>query len=90
MIIAPTLFGETALVRNLVRIGIHGQKRLDTFSTLSEAHAAMLRLHAKKDRCGYRRPFAELARLIADGSAFAKTAPSQLSCSLPALELANV
>ncbi len=56
MQLTPTLFGETAVVRNWGRIGTQGQMRLDTFRSDAEAHAAIVRLHAKKSRRGYRGP----------------------------------
>ncbi len=51
---APTLFGETAVIRNWGRIGTSGQMRLDTFSTAAAAHAALTCLQARKSRRGYR------------------------------------
>ena len=57
MSIAPTLFGETSLIRNWGRIGKRGQLRLDTFDTAAEARLALASLHNKKGRRGYRQPF---------------------------------
>jgi len=54
--LAPTLFGETALVRNWGRIGKRGQMCLNTFASAREAEHAMARLHARKARRGYRPP----------------------------------
>lgn len=57
MSIAPTLFGETSLIRNWGRIGKRGQLLLDTFDTASEARSALNSLCNKKGRRGYRQPF---------------------------------
>jgi predicted DNA-binding WGR domain protein len=51
--ILPTLFGETALVRNWGRIGSHGQVRMETFEEAEEADAALGDLARVKRRRGY-------------------------------------
>jgi predicted DNA-binding WGR domain protein len=52
--VAPTLFGEWALVREWGRIGSPGTVRLDWFTSESEAAAAGRRLGHAKERRGYR------------------------------------
>lgn len=55
--LAPNLFGETSLFRNWGRIGTRGQAMIETFSNQREAADAFRKLHIKKGRRGYRRPF---------------------------------
>ena len=53
MLLAPTLFGECALVREWGRIGRSGQVRSTAYPTAAEANAALNRhKHAKRQR-GY-------------------------------------
>ncbi|NKM58905.1 WGR domain-containing protein [Rhizobium anhuiense] len=52
--IQPTLFGETAVVRNWGRIGRRGGERTDMFGTEQEAVAHFLDLARRKHRKGYR------------------------------------
>lgn len=52
--IQPTLFGETAVVRNWGRIGRRGGERTDVFGTEQEAMAHFLDLARRKQRKGYR------------------------------------
>lgn len=51
--IAPTLFGEWAVVREWGRIGSPGTVREDWFETENEARAACGRLAQMKQRRGY-------------------------------------
>ncbi|ARO34358.1 WGR domain-containing protein (plasmid) [Rhizobium sp. NXC14] len=51
--IRPTLFGETAVVRNWGRIGRRGSERTDVFATEEEAVAHFLGLARRKYRKGY-------------------------------------
>lgn len=51
--IAPTLFGEWAVVREWGRIGSPGTVREDWFVTEAEALAAREHLAAQKSRRGY-------------------------------------
>ena len=50
----PTLFGDTALVRQWGRIGARGVERRDEHPDETAASAAMERLAASKRRRGYR------------------------------------
>jgi len=52
--VAPTLFGEWALVREWGRIGSPGTVRLDWFDSESAAEAAGRKLGREKERRGYR------------------------------------
>ena len=55
MTIAPTLYGQWALVREWGRIGSSGTVRSDWFGTEEEARAAGEALALCKSRRGYRR-----------------------------------
>lgn len=50
----PTLFGDTALVRNWGRIGTKGRHRIDLYSSLQEAWQAADLIARAKRRRGYR------------------------------------
>lgn len=50
---APTLFGETCVVRNWGRIGTGGKLRIATFPTAEQAVQEMARLKSVKQRRGY-------------------------------------
>jgi predicted DNA-binding WGR domain protein len=52
--VAPTLFGQWALVREWGRIGSPGTVRTDWFVTEDEAEAAREHLAQRKTRRGYR------------------------------------
>ncbi|NVO25404.1 WGR domain-containing protein [Donghicola mangrovi] len=52
--IEPTLFGEVMLIRTWGRIGSNGQMKLQTFSQLEEASAALNELRRQKLKRGYR------------------------------------
>ncbi len=52
--IEPTLFGDTALVREWGRIGTSGRRRLDLHSDLASAAEALDAWLARKARRGYR------------------------------------
>lgn len=51
--VEPSLFGDTALVREWGRIGTSGRRRLDLFADVAHAHEALLRLAASKIKRGY-------------------------------------
>ncbi|MFZ1429988.1 MAG: WGR domain-containing protein [Chitinophagaceae bacterium] len=53
--LAPTLFGEWALVREWGRIGSAGTVRADWFGSEKDARAACEALAQRKSRRGYRR-----------------------------------
>jgi predicted DNA-binding WGR domain protein len=53
--LAPTLFGEVALVREWGRIGSAGTVRETWLASAGAAEAAALRLARRKRRRGYRR-----------------------------------
>jgi predicted DNA-binding WGR domain protein len=50
----PTLFGETAVVRQWGRIGKRGGEKSEVFATEREAASHLLQLARKKRRKGYR------------------------------------
>lgn len=52
--IEPTLFGDTALVREWGRIGSAGRRRLDLFAAAAGAAEALEVWLARKKRRGYR------------------------------------
>lgn len=52
--LAPTLFGETALVRTWGRIGCRGRTTTETFAEAAAAERAFQSLAARKTRRGYR------------------------------------
>ena len=52
--IAPTLFGEWAVVREWGRIGSPGRERQSWFASAGEAVAAGLQARREKERRGYR------------------------------------
>lgn len=51
--LAPTLFGEVALVRNWGRVGTTGQAMMETFEAGCDAAAAAAVLERAKRRKGY-------------------------------------
>ena len=51
--LAPTLFGEVALIRTWGRIGTAGQVRLETFGKAGDATLAGAKLERAKRRRGY-------------------------------------
>ncbi len=52
--IEPTLFGEFCLVRRWGRIGTHGQRKMMSFVSNTEAAAQLAEIHRQKTRRGYR------------------------------------
>jgi predicted DNA-binding WGR domain protein len=54
IVIAPTLFGEAALVRNCGRIGTRGRVMTETFPDAGVAEVAGEELARTKRRRGYR------------------------------------
>lgn len=62
--IQPTLFGDTALVRNWGRIGTRGQAMMQTFDESDQAEDAMLRRCRNKSRRGYTPPRSKLTTPI--------------------------
>lgn len=52
--IEPTLFGDTAVVREWGRIGTLGRRRLDLFPSVAIAQEAFARLVVSKEKRGYR------------------------------------
>ncbi|WP_347337220.1 WGR domain-containing protein [Bradyrhizobium centrolobii] len=51
--IEPTLFGDTALVREWGRLGGRGRRQLDLFDGLVQAVEALESWLRRKTRCGY-------------------------------------
>jgi len=51
--IQPTLFGDWAVVRRWGRIGTHGRRQQDWFSSLSDAETAQVCTVSLKVRRGY-------------------------------------
>lgn len=51
--LAPTLFGEVALIRTWGRIGTVGQVRMETFGEAGDATLAGAKLERAKRRRGY-------------------------------------
>lgn len=54
LVIQPTLFGGTSVIRNWGRIGTNGQSMVETFDQQDEAFKAMRRLETTKRRRGYK------------------------------------
>lgn len=54
LMVQPTLFGGTSVVRNWGRIGTTGQSLIETFDTYDDATQALERLESSKRRRGYR------------------------------------
>jgi predicted DNA-binding WGR domain protein len=52
--VAPTLFGEVAVLRTWGRIGTRGRTKVETCATLGEAETAAARTLRQKARRGYR------------------------------------
>ena len=52
--VEPTLFGDSALVREWGRIGVAGRRRLDLFQSAQIAKASLEQWLARKLRRGYR------------------------------------
>ena len=52
--VQPTLFGDTALVREWGRIGTFGHRRLDVYPRQTDAYGALATWLARKQRKGYR------------------------------------
>ncbi|MCV9938278.1 WGR domain-containing protein [Boseaceae bacterium BT-24-1] len=50
----PTLFGDTAVVREWGRLGSRGRRRLDLFPSIAIAQTGLSRLVSSKERRGYR------------------------------------
>ena len=53
--IEPTLFGDSALVREWGRIGTWGRRRLDLYAAAEASAEALDAWLARKERRGYRR-----------------------------------
>ncbi len=52
--IQPTLFGGASVIRNWGRIGTNGRSIMETYDRPRDANAALLRIHQRKRRRGYR------------------------------------
>jgi predicted DNA-binding WGR domain protein len=53
LLLQPTLFGETSLVRNWGRIGTRGREKVELFESTDVAAAALSALAARKLKRGY-------------------------------------
>lgn len=53
LLLQPTLFGETLLVRHWGRIGTKGRQKIQSFPDQEQAEAALSKLAWQKTRRGY-------------------------------------
>jgi predicted DNA-binding WGR domain protein len=53
LLLQPTLFGETTVVRQWGRIGTRGRQKIEHFETGAEAAAALKIVASRKARRGY-------------------------------------
>lgn len=53
LLLQPTLFGETSLVRQWGRIGTRGRQKVEYFETNDEAASGLSKLSARKMKRGY-------------------------------------